>query len=285
MIPFTGVGLYGGYRGDDWYRNRIEIFKKYTLKSLLNQEEPNFILWISFRPQEKENPLTAELANYLKATGIEYILTFDGLMYHDDKYTKELMPKVMNYGRIVRGCWRNKTWHDLWPAMRELYQDKNATLETRLSRALEVLRKHFGGVDWVYVTRIDSDDMLHQRAIKEIQAQPPFEGAYVFRNGYIHNADTGRIAAYHPDTNPPFHTIIFKGETFFDARKHKEYFGDFKSHEDVPSVFPSMRLKDGRYCVLAHNPRNHISTIWNHPFRGDVVTDGKEIMREFGVEL
>ena len=85
-IPFTGVGLYGGFRGQEWYKDRIEIFKQYTLKSLLNQTERNFVIWLSFRPQEETNPLTAELLNYLKSLDIQYVATFNGLMYIDDKY-------------------------------------------------------------------------------------------------------------------------------------------------------------------------------------------------------
>lgn len=51
-IPFTGVGIFGGFRGQEWFAKRIEIFKQYTLKSLLNQTNKNFDCWISFRDRK-----------------------------------------------------------------------------------------------------------------------------------------------------------------------------------------------------------------------------------------
>lgn len=285
-VPMTGVGLYGGYRGYDWYQERIRIFKEYTLKSLLNQENRKFILWMSFRPEEKNNRLTAELANYLKSKKIEYILTFDGLMYWDDKYTPEISSRLKNFARIIRGCLRNGTWGDLWSSTKELWYDKNKTLKERLSRSLSIIEKYFSNVDWVYITRIDSDDMFHKSMVKEIQQMPPFCGAYVVKNGYIHNSDTGEFAEYNPKTNPPFHTIVFPSYIFFNAQEYLDYFGEFRSHEDTTKVFNSLPLTDYRYCVLTHNPANHISTIWNHPFRGKVIEDRakcEQITKDFGI--
>ena len=60
-IPFSGVGLHGGFRGDTWFRHRIDIFKNHTLKSLKNQSNKDFTLWLWMRPEEKNNPLTREL--------------------------------------------------------------------------------------------------------------------------------------------------------------------------------------------------------------------------------
>lgn len=283
-IPFTSVGLYGGYRGNVWYKDRIEIFKNYTLKSLLNQSEPNFVLWISFRPQEQNNPLTAELANYLKEKGVEYLLTFNGLMYWDDKYTKNILSKIKNCARVVRGGWRNHTLKDIIPGVIEIFfKDKNSSLTSRVKLSVAVIEKHFKNVDWVYVTRIDSDDMFHKDFVHEIQQQPVFEGAYTLRNGFIYNKDTEELAFYRPATNPPFHTIMFQAQKFFNAEEYVKLFKNFRSHEDIPKVFPSIRLRDNRYCVLTHNPKHHISTVWNHPFRGELLVNPKEIIKDFGI--
>ena len=81
MIPFTGVGLYGGYRGDDWFRERVEIFKKYTLKSLQQQTDKKFLLWLTFRREEYFNSITHELADFLeKDKSIYFVMSFKGLM-------------------------------------------------------------------------------------------------------------------------------------------------------------------------------------------------------------
>ena len=73
--------------------------------------------------------------------------------------------------------------------------------------------------------------------------------------------------------NPPFHTIIFPKEYFFDPARYLQYFKGFKSHEDIPNVFNCQNLKDGRYCVLIHD--QHISTIWDHPYKGKEI-EGEE---------
>src|SRR3990167_9847206 len=83
-IPFTGVGKHQ-YKGDDWFRDRIEIFKNYTLKSLLNQTNQNFILMVSFRPEDQLNPILSNFEGIEKVGFTEPWWTFTGLLYHDDK--------------------------------------------------------------------------------------------------------------------------------------------------------------------------------------------------------
>lgn len=282
-IPFVGVGLGSAQRRNpNWLADRIQIFKDYTLKSLLNQEERNFILWASFTQSEKYDKKVGELANYLKANKVAYIFTFDGLMYWDDKFNTDPISRLKNFARIVRDCWRNGNMRDFWPSLREVFNNRNKTLVERLGNSLRPFKDNFAtGVNWFYVTRIDSDDMFHKSVVKEIQKLPAFEGAYVMKKGYIHNRHSGLIAEYLPKTNPPFHTIIFRAETFLNPAEHFAYFKDFRSHEDITRVFRSYLLPDFRYCVLTHNPLNHISTGWNHPFRGELVD--KEVLKDFGL--
>ena len=64
--------------------------------------------------------------------------------------------------------------------------------------------------------------------------------------------------------NPPFHTIIFPASVFFNPTRHVEYYGDFKSHEDIPRVFSCETLDLYKYCVTAHG-KDHISTAWDVP--------------------
>lgn len=268
LIPLRDVGI--DLRDDDWFKERIEIFKNYTLKSLKSQTNQNFILWITMRPQDESNPLIADLAEYLQEIGLRYIFTFNGLMYHDDKFSKGLKNRLWNFGRVIRWCWRN-SWKDLIPSVRFIFQDKNGTLVDRLEKSLHVLKPYFEETEWVYLTRIDSDDMFNKKAIEIIQCYPPFYGALVCGKGLIYNSSTGELATWNPPTNPPFHTIIFEGKQFFDPNTHIEYYGNFKSHEDIPKVFFTQKLPDFIYCVTTHNPKNHISTLFNHPFRGELV--------------
>lgn len=83
-IPVTGLGLYSGYRGDEWFKRRIELFHKYTLQSLLKQTEQDFTIWLQFRPEEKDNPL-------IKTINIphKHIMTFHGICIWDDRKHNE----------------------------------------------------------------------------------------------------------------------------------------------------------------------------------------------------
>ena len=283
MIPFTGVGLYGGYKGDEWFKERIEIFKKYTLRSLQNQKFNKFLLWMTFRKEEFFNPITRELGDFLrKEGGISYVMTFEGLMYHDDKFSGGYN-RLLNFARIIRDCYRKKNIKGMLRNIKSVILSTNSTLRNRLGISLRTLRGIIEkDVEVIFLTRIDSDDMFHKEAIGNINKMGAFRGAQVMGNGYVYNDLTKQLAEWNPKTNPPFHTIVFPADTFFDARKHLKYTKGFKSHEDIPKIFKTKSLGDGLYCVLVHNPNNHISTIWNHPFRGRIIKD-KKMLSNFGL--
>ncbi len=264
-IPFTGVGR--KVMTDEQLKFRIEIFKNYTLKSLLNQTNKNFVLWLSFKPEDEFNPLLLKLVTYLVESGVEIIVTYHGLLYHDDK----------NEGN-------------------------NLTLEPRVRFSVDQIYKRFiqfkdhqneKSWDFIYLTRIDSDDMFRENAIELIQTidethldNPPTK-ALTFQLGYVYNKDTNELAEWNPLTNPPFHTIIFPRGVFFDAKKHIDWYEGFKSHEDIARLphrvlWQGDNRQDRLYCVLIHNPEMHISTNWDHPFRGKLIIEGKEeILKQF----
>lgn len=260
-IPFTGVGLHGGMRSPEWFSKRIQVFKDHTLKSLVNQKNKDFTLWCSFRAEEFTNPLTRQISNAIREAGISYRFTFDGLMYWDDKFT-HFTPRVAfrNFLMMLWDCWKYKQLKNPLEVLRHSFQNKNSTLESRIASSLLCLP----GRDskWIYLTRIDSDDMFHKDAVKIIQAaKPAKKKALVFTNGFVLNKQTGQLADWNPKTNPPFHTIIFPSGDFFDAKKHLAYYGDYRSHESIPHVFKAEKLPDEKYCYVVNH--GNISTYWN----------------------
>ena len=263
------MGIWGK-KSDEWFEDRIKIFKRYTLQSLLKQTNRAFLLWMSFRPEEERHPLLDELENYLKEVKMPTIMTFNGLMYWDDKFSTSFGERLMNIARIARQAWRERNARELL-LISKLFDNKNKTLLDRLDVSLYELSKiqQFQDCNYIYLTRIDSDDMFHQEAIAEIQRIPPREGALIYDKGYVYNANTGEMATWNPKTNPPFHTIIFLGSQFYNPLEHLRTYKDFHSHEDIPRIFKVEKLSDNRYCVLVHG--KHISTSWNHEFRGESV--------------
>jgi len=248
-VPFTGLGLFDGFRGEKWFAERAEIFRNYTLKSLRNQSNKNFILWLSFRPEEEDNPTTYKIESYLKKSGLDYVLTFDGIMMYDD-----------------RGVEHNKD------------------LKERIGRSMERIRPIVEGSRWVFVTDCGSDDMFSRDAVKEIQMERPRpKGATYYLNGYVYNIPTDRLAYWKRTSSHPQYTIIYPTETFLDADKHFKYIEGLESHEYVPLIFDATRLSDNMYCCTTHG--YNISTIFDHPLRGDEII-GKEkdkIMKQFGL--
>lgn len=300
-IPFSGVGLHGGFRGDEWYKHRIEVFKNYTLKSLANQSNKDFLIWLWFRPEEEHNPLTQEIFKAIREANLNFIATFHGLMYWDDKFTNYTFKiKIRNFLMMLWDCWIYKEWKKrLW---KYTWENKNKTLFERLTKALKILsnsleiclnanneenpnsavnsrrcqcrdsgeclKNNYNG--WIYLTRLDSDDMLHREAVNLIQSESPmYKKALVFKEGYIYNVKTNQVAEWNPPTNPPFHTIIFPGHTFFNAQLHKEYYSNFGSHEDIPRIFQCTELDMHKYMVSFHG--KHISTGWDSPLPRRIV--------------
>lgn len=83
-IPFTGLGLFNGYRGDEWFKRRIELYNKYTAQSLKKQTNQDFIIWLQFRKEEKENPLIKEID-----VSHRTVMTFGGICIWDDRKENE----------------------------------------------------------------------------------------------------------------------------------------------------------------------------------------------------
>ena len=236
MVPFTGLGRFGGFRGDKWLKNRIKIFKEYTLQSLMNQKSLNFVLWCSWRPEEKENPIVKEFyKNLLQLRGLTVIFTYHGLCFYDDKA-----------------------------------ENAGEKLLENLKQTLPELKQHAIG-DWIYLTINPSDDMYLFYIFDDLQRIPPSECAILITTGYIMNYNTKEIAEYNPDTIPPFFTIMFPRDKFLDPQKHLDYIGPYESHEYIKDYFFFETLKCRGFVVGTHG--ENISTTIDHPYVGRMLED------------
>jgi len=247
-VPFTGLGLHKGYRGDGWLRNRIKIFKEYPLKSLLKQTEKDFTLWISWREQEKTNPQVIELYGYLKDLGLKVIFTYHGIMFWDDKYP----------------------------------QDK---LLERLEKTLPELKEVIGDKKYVYMTIQPSDDTYWLRMVEEVQVQPfKYKRVFGYSHGYILNMKTMELAEYNPTIYPPFYTVMFETPEFLSPYQHYTYIGPYEDHGVVARMFECANSNIRGFIVGIHG--ENISTVWNEPFRGRTLSEQErsEIFKSFGIE-
>jgi len=238
-VPFTGLGRHNGYRGDTWLANRIKVFTDYVLPSLTNQTNKNFIIWVAWRPEEKENPQVRELWKLMdNLESMRTVFTFGGTFLYDDKYPHEVAKD-----RLI----------------------------TNISRFVPELKSYVDWADEVLVTCQPSDDMFLSHTVKTIQEFPwKDEKAIGWTKGYIINYATKELAEYNPDTTPPFATIRYPRDVFLDTEKHYEWIKDFKSHEDVVKL--GFKELEGRGFIVGTHQEN-ISTTWNIPYKGLPVHD------------
>lgn len=192
--PLLGLGLFNGARGTRWLKNRILILKQFVVSSLQNQTSKNFTLWISVRPEDKQDKQIKELQTYFSGIQeFQTIFTFHGLCFYDDKFSDDIA--------------RNK-------------------LITNLHGSIGELLDTIGECDYILFSIQPSDDCHEKNFVKDIQQlfrEAPNFQAIGFEQGYIMNYLTGELAEYNPITNPPFYTIKFPRDIFIDPLKHLSY--------------------------------------------------------------
>lgn len=239
-VPFTGLGRID--RGDKWLKNRIKIFKAYVLQALCNQSNLHFTLWISWRPEDINNPIVADFYRHLnQVRAMSPVFTYDGLCFYDDKYPDaEARERLFN----------------------------------NLKNTLPHLKTHVDHADEVLVTIQPSDDMFLSFAVETIQNTDFGDAKAIgWEKGYLINFATKEIAEYNPDTIAPFSTIKYDKETFLDPQKHFDHIGPYKSHEYVKDL--GFKALEGRGYVVGTHTAN-ISTTWNIPYKGRTLTKDEQ---------
>lgn len=115
---------------------------------------------------------------------------------------------------------------------------------------------------YVYVTRIDSDDLFAPDAMALIDDRVPavygqVEGL-LFRRGYLHDLKTGRVGVYH-NPSPPFHTIMFPMGIFTDPNAYAKVWHKIGDHSRVNGALDCQVLSEYKFTVLVHDS-NFLST-------------------------
>ena len=262
--PFTGLGMYNGFRGNAWLKRRIKIYKQFVVSSLLNQTDQDFVVWVAWRPEERNNPLVLGLEAWLNTnTPFKIVFTYGGLCFWDDKY-----PDAVARER----------------------------LSTALHKTLPQLLDVVGENEEVCVLLVPSDDLYASKTIeaskKFLSENKDFE-AIGFKQGYICNYQTKEVLEYNPKTNPPFFAVRFPRNVFFDPGKHLAYIstksdeGKYKagtpypSHEWIPNAFKMAFFEHRGFMVGTHG--ENVSTHFNNPYGGERIENRLEVLKEFGI--
>lgn len=117
--------------------------------------------------------------------------------------------------------------------------------------------------DYVYVTRIDSDDLYAPDALMLARYCLPTDNgktvqSSMFRRGYLYDINTKQLGVYNgPST--PFHTLMIPSILFLDIDKYKQYVWSLAGdHSKINRAFQTRELPDWKFTVLIHG-HNFIS--------------------------
>lgn len=254
-VPFTGLGLYAGFRGNRWLRNRIKIFEQFVIPSLLAQTDQDFVLWVAWREEERSNPLVQGLEARLRTGFLPFkvVFTYSGCPMWDDKYPEHIARERL-----------------FW------------TLKNGLPELLDVVE----GADEIYWLLQPSDDCYHKETIASVKKafQDPEMQAVTYTKGYICNYLTKEVLEYNPKTNPPFFAIKYPNKVFFDPGKHMNYTGPFQSHEYIGQKLKLAYFEGRGFLVGTHS--ENISTHFNHPYGGQRIEglNREELLWNFGLD-
>lgn len=252
-VPFTGLGLYGGFRGNRWLRNRIKIFKQFVVPSIKNQTDKDFILWVAWRYEEKTNPQVKELQKYLTSEGIPNVFTYSGIAFWDDKYSDD---------------------------------EARERLVNAIHGASGELVNVMGEAQTVLMTLQPSDDCYRSTAVQEAKgyfSKHPDMDVFGYKKGYVMDYVNERVAEWNPKTTPPFYTIKYTRDNFVDPLKHVRFTGPYKSHEYLKDHMKAEYVDERGFLVGTHS--ENISTIFNHPYAGYKYLGGEtnDILSSFGI--
>lgn len=272
-MPLTGLGLYGGYRGARWLKNRLKIFWQFVYPSLLAQTNKNFVLWVSVRPEDRHNSIIKQFKTDLEWYGSKITGAHSSAMFYPPEAP---IQTVFTYSGV---CF----WDDKYPD--DVAHDR---LATAIHQSLgQGLYDFIGEADEVLMTIQPSDDCYWNGMVEETQkffAENPSVHVFGYKHGFVMDYINLKLADWNPTTTPPFFTIRFPKETFGNPLLHLKWTGPYKSHEYVKDFLPAKYLEDKRSFLVGTHGEN-ISTIFNHPFAGLQYreSDMRTVLEDFGL--
>lgn len=214
----------------EWWKYRLALYENYTLKSIVNQTNQNFHL---FMIVDNRIPLLEELERILKNSGLKYLLV------------------------------KQNVKND--------FENKISTLPD---------------FDYIYTTRIDTDDLFRDDVVEEIQKHEYIERrALVFQKGYCYDVMNKKLQHYYANS-PPFSTILYPREIFIDEDKRRKYM-NIQGHDQIFTVMNSLVLSENKFVVLIHEHNQSSVYLENETRLQRYEIDKKEhldILNKFGLK-
>ncbi|MGF7060015.1 glycosyltransferase [Brassicibacter mesophilus] len=148
----------------EWLAQRISIFMRYTLQSLKNQTNQNFLALIVYDTKSKEIIESTLAKNKVLSENIRFVTPIE------------------HYNQILEST---------------------------------------KGYDYLYLVRLDSDDMYHKSFVQQLHDYNPKDDTQILicQKGYIYDSVNNRLAKYF-HFSPQFYTLIYKVEDYIHGKRH-----------------------------------------------------------------
>lgn len=106
------------------------------------------------------------------------------------------------------------------------------------------------GFDYLYLVRLDSDDMYHKSFIQQLfdYKHHISTEAIINQNGYIYDSIKKQIAKF-PQISPNYYTLIYKVDDYISGKRYKIPGG----HPNVIKLLNHEILKKPNYIRLVHS--------------------------------
>lgn len=159
-----------------------------------------------------------------------------------------------------------------------IYYDKENDIREKITKNLPI-------ADYIYATRIDSDDLFHKDAVKEIQSYEfGHRRALIYQRGYCYDCINGKMR-HHLMPCPPFHTVMYPYETYLELDIAAKYRCTTSGHDTIRSGMNSIILSADKYIVLFHgqNNRSRYTERTEYDLRSIPHEEHAEILKDFNI--
>ncbi|MFB4163996.1 hypothetical protein ACE1TI_09175 [Alteribacillus sp. JSM 102045] len=131
---------------------------------------------------------------------------------------------------------------------------------------------------YLYLVRLDSDDMYHKAIVNRLHKYSPKSDTKVLinQNGFIYNTTNNIMAAYRKES-PPFFTLVYNTSEYLEGVRHP-----ITKHKEAIKL-PHEVLKGRNFIVTVHSSNTSSRFKTSNDLKLSS-KDTKRILRDFKVE-
>lgn len=157
---------------------------------------------------------------------------------------------------------------------------------------------YYDTVDRIVLINHDSDDIYHPEAFSELAERAAVDDSagmdgmtYIFRNGFVYDMPTKRLAYYQGgESPPPFYAMTFTKEALvseYEWNKYCNAYGLKVEHPSLDRTKNHVDMENGRFLYLFHD--YNVTSSWLNPHHTakikELVTGDRkgDVLSDFGI--